>query len=210
MPRYAVPRHPTYSSCSSLSSCLWKVAEMSLAQPAFWLWQCPCKLIKREFLQRRKSPNPSEHKPKSGFLPKMLRLRTEVLNAVMRQLRPVWLRWKLRRGFTRVCNVVARFPKVVSVKHSWLTLLCWPCIQACKISTVLGNPRSLLRMSLCYATLSAVRQSATKPPVSGPFKPTSGLTTDWPGASVPPFVSNTLMRAVKLSKFTPVALRHEQ
>lgn len=164
-----------------------------------------------EFLQRRKSPNPSEHRPtKSGFLPKMLRLRTEVVNAVMRQLRPVWLRWKLRRGFTRVCNVVARFPKVVSVKHSWLTLLCWPCIQACKISTVLGNPSSLLRMSWCYATLSAVRQSATKPPVSGPFKPTSGLTTDWPGASVPPFVSNTLMRAVKLSKFTPVALRHEQ
>lgn len=94
------------------------------------------------------------------------------------------------------------------VKHSYLILLCWPCIQDCKISAVLGNPSSVLKMSLCFATLSAIRQSTTKPPVSGPLTPTFGLTTDWPGASAPPFVSNTLMRAVKLSKLAPVALRH--
>lgn len=35
-------------------------------------------------------------------------------------------------------------------------------------------------------------------------KRSSGLTKDWPGASVPLFVSNTLMRAVKLSNSLPL------
>lgn len=49
-------------------------------------------------------------------------------------------------------------------------------IHVCEIYTVLGNPSSLLKMSSCFATLSTMRQSATKPPVRGPLSEAPG----WP------------------------------
>ena len=38
-----------------------------------------------------------------------------------------------------------------------------------EICVVLHNPSSLLTMSSCFATLSTMRQSVTKPPASGPL-----------------------------------------
>ncbi len=59
------------------------------------------------------------------------------------------------------------------VKPSRLISLC-ASIHVCEISTVLDNPSSLLKMSSCFATLSTMRQSATKPPVSGPLSEAPG------------------------------------
>lgn len=77
-------------------------------------------------------------------------------------------------------------------------------IHLCEICIVLGNPGSRLKMSVCFATLSSTRQSVTKPPVTKLRSEASGLTKDWPRASVLLFVSNTLTRAVKLSNSLPL------
>lgn len=64
----------------------------------------------------------------------------------------------------------------------------------CERSTVLGNPSSLL---LCRPVKheTECHKATCQRPVKHCFR----LTKDWPGASVPLFASNTLMRAVKLS-----------
>jgi len=67
------------------------------------------------------------------------------------------------------------------------------------VNIVLGNPGSLLKIEPLFCHPVKHETECHKATCQWPVKQSSRLTKNWPGASVPLFASNTLMRAVKLS-----------